>query len=369
MESPATAKVAPAADSATERTRLTPSGDAPQLRRATGIGIALGVVLCGSMEPSLSHFLLALGGEMLSILVWKHAGITSVGLALSCIITRSAGRGPASRAYSPIREALWPIGLASGCLAIANLTWSYALLVTSSLHAVVLVAINPGWAMLLSWVLLHHRPHTHTLVVCAVLAICAVLLIAASCSGLLPWMEARGGAGAEAGGREATTILEPSPGGDLMALLSGLMTAAYTTTLVWASTAYPDAPLHVAPPIANGGCVLVLLFACAFLADRPLAALLSWPLGRELPFAAGLAAAASLEALWDLGPAFAAKYISSVEIGLVLLLEVAVGPFFVYLAYAERPSDAEMLVATAAVVALVVNEAGECWQARDTEES
>ena len=314
--------------------------DASKFRAVLGL---VAVAFFGSTDPLLLHFLQTTRGAAttasLPILFWKHAAMTVVGLLYGLLSgsreqkranTRSGCRG------------LCCLTLAVVPLTLVNLCWTYSLMFTTASHCVALFVMSPPWACLLQWSLLGERPKTATMLASA--------LALASAVGILLVSGTEDGVPADAA---PTGAHSNDFWADLIAVLAGFFVACFQTACKWAEKTCPEAPMQLAPPLAACS-VAVLSCALAAVGGVPSSELLGAGVD-VLPFAVGIVLNSITETIYDLGSVWAAEFLSAPEIGLVLLLELPVGPWYVLLAYGEAPSRLELALGGLMLIALAAD--------------
>lgn len=239
-----------------------------------------------------------------------RAVFAALALALFVAVTE---RGHVVRATRSIGWA--GVGFAL-CLAIASGAFIGALNHTSVARVLFIQAISPVLASLLAWVALKEPIGARTAVALATAIAGVALMLGAP------------GAG--------------DPTGDALALL---MATAFALALV-ISRHRKD--VSMAPATFLSQVVLVLAF-------WPFAAVGEVPRG-DLPELAAMGAGQI-----GLGLALltvGARLIPAAQVGLITLLEVVLGPLWVWLAYAERPETATLVGGAIVIVAIVIQTLG-----------
>jgi drug/metabolite transporter (DMT)-like permease len=265
---------------------------------------------------------------VLAALAWSSAGVLQRSLDLDAA-TQIAGRAVfaalALALFVAVTErgrvvsATRSIGLAgvgfAGCLAVASGAFIAALNHTSVARVLFIQAISPVLASLLAWFALKEPIGRRT-----------AISLAAAIAGVALMLGAPGGG---------------SLTGDLLALL---MATGFGVALV-ISRHRKDVSL--APATFLSQLMLIVVF---------------WPLaslgdvsGEDLPELAAMGAGqiGLGLALLSMG----ARLIPAAQIGLITLLEVVLGPLWVWLAYDEQPTTAT-LVGGAIVIGAIVFQAG-----------
>jgi drug/metabolite transporter (DMT)-like permease len=265
----------------------------------------------------------------LAALAWSSAGVLQRGLSVSAatqVAVRAAFAGVALLAWvafserGRVVEACRSVGGAgvafAACVAVASGSFIVALNHTTVAHVLFIQAMAPVLAALLAWLALGEPVSTRTAVAMGV-AIAGVALMV-------------GGPG----------------GGSLLGDgLSLLMALAFAVSIV-ISRHRRDVSMLPAT------CLAQLFLVVAFL---PFAAPGGMP-GDDLVALAALGAGQI-----GLGLAFltvGARLIPAAQVALITLLEVVLGPLWVWLAIDERPTTATLIGGAIVVVAVVIQAAG-----------
>ena len=239
-----------------------------------------------------------------------RAVFAALALALFVAVTE---RGHVVRATRSIGWA--GVGFAV-CLALASGAFIAALNHTSVARVLFIQAISPVLASLLAWVALKEPIGARTAVALATAIAGVALMLGAP------------GAG--------------DPTGDALALL---MATAFAVALV-ISRHRKD--VSMAPATFLSQLMLIVVF-------WPFAAVGDVPRG-DLPELAAMGAGQI-----GLGLALltvGARLIPAAQVGLITLLEVVLGPLWVWLAYAERPGTATLVGGAIVVVAILIQTSG-----------
>ncbi len=245
-----------------------------------------------------------IGGDMLALAFWR--GVLAGSIFLLGNLLLSPQSMPARGQWFD-RKGLLIIGLNAGGV----LSWCSAMQYTSAANALLVLAIAPFLAAILSWFLLRERIDRATALAIA-LVFAGVLIIASGSLGQ---------------GR----LL-----GDGFALMNALTIAAYYVTLRNTGTR------NMLPHLALGS-ILGGLLAVPFADFEPVSttqALLIFLSGAViLPGAAGLLM---------LGP----RYLPAPEVSMITLLEVILGPLLVWAIIGENPG--QMTLIGGAVIVITV---------------
>lgn len=248
-----------------------------------------------------------IGGDMLVLAFWR--GVISGGILLLGNLLLAPQTMPAKGEWFD-RKGLLIIGLNAGGV----LSWCSAMQYTSAANALLVLAIAPFLAALLSYFLLQERIDRATALAIALVFV-GILII---------------GSGSLGQGR----LL-----GDAFALINALTIAGYYTTL--RTTGRRNMLPHLALGSILGG-----LLAVPFADFEPVTtteALLIFLSGAViLPGAAGLLL---------LGP----RYLPAPEVSMITLLEVILGPLLVWAVIGENPGQMTLIGGAVIVAAITLH--------------
>lgn len=235
--------------------------------------------------------------------------------AATLLVWLLAARRRRSREPSPVRFGL-PGALLTVSLAIASSLFILALHYTTVAHVLLFQAISPVIAAALAWIVLGERVRPQTWLA-MVLALAGVAVMVS------------GGA-------------HGSLRGDLFAILNG---SAFAVSIV---VIRRHRTISMVPAVAcSQVLVMVVVGPLAHWGDVGAHALLALAAFGVVQMAGGLA-------LFTL----AAALIPAAELSLLLLLEVLLGPLWVWLAFAERPGAATLIGGCALMAAVVLQTRG-----------
>ncbi|MBB3314209.1 MULTISPECIES: DMT family transporter [unclassified Rhizobium] len=245
-------------------------------------------------------------GDMWSILGARSITTVAVTVVLICLIRYVKGTWPV---LVPGKHGL-ATGLLYGC---STLTFLLAVFNTATANVVFIVAFNPMFGALLSWIFLKERPSLSTLVTMAVMVFGVGLIVR---DGL-------------AGGHVF---------GDAMALLSAFILASAITVGRASRRDMGFVPLLAAAMPA------ILGFANAL------------PAGLVIEHPAWIVLNGALlmpVAFWCLatGP----RYLSAPEVGMFYLLETILAPIWIWLIFAEAPPTMTLIGGTILVCAIMAH--------------
>ena len=278
--------------------------------RLRGLAMASAGVVVLSFDAALVRLA---GAEGWDVVFWR--GLL-MALAVSGLLLALEGR----YALRLWRRGGWAAAGSGLSFGLNSILFVFAVLNTHAANVLVLFATAPMFSALFTWLFLREpiQPRTWW-TAAAVVAGTAILL-----SGP-----------AEGGGRW----------GDLAALLAAVNMGANLTLL----RARPE--IHRMPVVATGGLVAALLAA-------PWAAPLA--LGPESYLALGVMGLLQMPLALVL-IAQSTRYLPSPEVSLVLLLEAALGPVWVWLLFAEVPPAASWLGGGVILTALLAYFARDAW--------
>lgn len=251
-------------------------------------------------------------GEVWSILTARSL----MTLAVSVLILALIGIfGGSWRARLPGWSGV-PAGLLYG---LGTVCFLAAVYYTTAANVVFILAFNPMFAALLSWIFLRERPTTSTLLTMGVMIFGVGLIVSDGMAGghlvgnILSAVAALSIAGAITIGRAARREMGFAP------LLAAVVPAVIGLCHVAPTGFAIEHPLWI---MLNGGLMMPLAFWC--LATGP-------------------------------------RYLSAPEVGMFYLLETILAPVWVWLIFTETPSDMTLLGGLVLILALAVHSV---WQVR-----
>lgn len=245
-----------------------------------------------------------IGGDMLALAFWR--GLLSGGIFLLGLVMFAPGDLPAGKAWLDPKGVLVAALTAGGVL-----SWCAAMEHTSAANALLILAIAPFLAALLSWVVLRERIDRATMVAIA-LVFAGVLVIASGSLGQ---------------GR----LL-----GDAFALMNATTIAAYYVTL--RTVGRRNMLAYLAMGSVAGG-----LLALPFADFTPVSGT-----GALLIFLSGAVILPGAAGLLMLGP----RYLPAPEVSMITLLEVILGPLLVWAVIGENPGRATLIGGALIIVVL-----------------
>lgn len=283
----------------------------PATDQRTGLLVAVAGVTVLSFDALLVRLSGAAGWD---VVFWR--GLL-MALSVSAVLFATQGR----HALRIWRRGGWAAAASGAAFGGNAVLFVFAVLHTHAANALVLFATAPLFAAIFTWLFLGEAVGRRTwLAVLAVIGGTAVLLTGGAAPLAARW-------------------------GDLAALLAAVSMGANLTLL----RARPE--INRLPVVATGGAVAALLATpwAAPLALAPASYAVLGVMGLvQMPLALLLIAQAT-------------RYLPSPEVSLVLLLEAALGPLWVWLALGEVPPPASLLGGGIIVAALLAYLAGEIW--------
>jgi len=259
------------------------------------------------------RFLESTGASNWCILFWTQV---CVGTMLGSIaVTRSGGFQPVWTSTKPVCRLL-PFALVFQGIVYAGFTIS--LFYTSAANTLLFISMNPVWAAIFGFLVLGERVPCRTLLA-LVMSIASMLII---------FLPATIGVGHE---EKTEHKRHEMLLGNCLALLTGISLAASITMVRYAGKAAPEGNMIVVP--ALGVCLPLLL--CIVAGGHGIL-----PSGVEplWQFWCVVVLDAACKTSLFLALSIAPALISGPETGLIILLEVILGPLWVGLAYRSIPS-------------------------------
>lgn len=222
-----------------------------------------------------------------------------------------------------------------------NVGYPLALCYTSAANMTILTLLNPIWSGLFAWYALEETLPSKT-IIALVLATAGVILV------FLPSLM-------NAGQATQPELGSPSLLGDSLALVGGMLYAAFVTLIRYADKHTPKADLTITTCL--GAFIASLVAACGagwnmipgeggFVLEQP-----SWE------FWSVLVLDAFAITLVDIAMSIAPLYITGAEVGLLMLGSVIFGPLFVWAAYATKPPVWTFIGGGVLLATLVAHEA------------
>lgn len=249
--------------------------------------------------------------------VWSILGVRGLATVLATAVIIAI-----LRLFSRARPVLIPgcYGVVAICLyGLSTLTFLAAIYHTAAANVVFILAFNPMFAALLSWIFLAERPSTATLITMAVMIVGVGLIV-------------------------QDGIASGHVFGDAIALLSALVLAsAITVSRASRRDMGFVSMLSAVIPAAIG---LFQVQSTGFQLENPVWILVDGAIMMPVAF-------------WCLatGP----RYLSAPEVGMFYLLETILAPIWVWLIFAEAPSHMTLTGGLILILALIAHS---LWQAR-----
>jgi drug/metabolite transporter (DMT)-like permease len=325
------------------------------MSRKRGLAIAFAGVVCVSPDAMFLRWLHGLGASGPDVAVAKYVGIIGFMLLLGSYRGLDGARASPEHFFA---SALCQLGY--------QLSFTFCLLLTDAAKALLLISLAPLWAALLGMAVLH-EPLPRRTVVALGLSVGAVSLVFAP--RLIDAVSSGGGDGAELAGVSGPTAGGSRPDysavGDALALLTGLTQGASLTVNRHAALHRPAADVTLATALSSFCATLVALYLpCYDTADRHDFWACSPPVWRSPAFLLLALADAVAVALFYVSMLVAPRHMPASEVALVMLLEVVLGPMWVWLRFGDVPSawtlaGGTVLLATLAGHELVGGDAGD----------
>jgi drug/metabolite transporter (DMT)-like permease len=261
-------------------------------------------------------------------------------IQLAAAVAESSARGETITALVAQARRSWKsVAVPTAFMLVTQGGFTTGLLETTAANAIMLFSLNPLWAALMGRVFLKDPVEKHTVVVMAI----AFLAVALAFVPSVLWPEGREGAEGSEGASQ------PTLHGDLVSLATGVTLAAFITGSRAGSLNDPFAPMGIAPALGSLGASLIATpVALSFMPSFD--AHVFSPM-----FLAYIFIDAVLEAFYDVWMGQAAEHITSAEVALVLLLEIPLGPLFVFFSFREVPPWYTMIGCVVLLITLVTH--------------
>lgn len=230
-----------------------------------------------------------------------------------------------------VRAAGWHFYAAAILEGICEASFTMATTSTSAANNLVLVSANPLWCAVLGAVCFKEVPRLHTCVA-LVLGFCCVVLVFLGSGATTP------------SGRESIE-------GDLLGVATGIILALYLTVIRHAGKLRPEATLVPASVLASAVSVVLGLAITGGEVGEQCGTKSGFS-GWVYSAVNGMIVMPISLACFAIGP----KYIMSAEVGLIMLLEVLLGPLFVWMGTQEVPAFWTFLGGGILIVVLAGNE-------------
>ena len=315
--------------------------------RTKGLLIALFGVICITPDAVLVRYLSTGGVEAWTIVFWKM--FLSLPLTLSYALYDMGGWKALKQNVSD------PRGLALYGAAIlpqagVNIGFTFSFVYTTTAHALLLININPLWCALLGWFCLHEALPTHT-IVALVLAMGCMLLT------FVPEIVAQEEENNDNNDDDNNDIdndeLQSTTKGNMMSLATGLVIAIYIT-LIRKGGMEGRNMIIVSPIAAMVASILAFSIQSAQVLPTHI---INWAPERNVwTFWMTVCAEGIIVGVVFICIAIAPRLITGSEMALVLLLEVILGPLWVFLAYQETPSSWTLIGGLSLVLVLALHE-------------
>jgi drug/metabolite transporter (DMT)-like permease len=316
--------------------------DGSSQQRARGIAVALGGVLAVSPDAMLLRWMRSIGASSPDVAVAKYIGI------IACMIVIGYARG-----LGGARQSMAHFFASAFSQVLYQLTFTFCLLLTDAAKALLLISLAPLWAALFGRLTLGEELPRRTLnAMCVCMAGCLLvfaphLLGLDGLTTLLQETEPGKGGGGGGGGRSAggaAPLVYDSLAGDLLAIATGVAQGLTLTVSRHAALHSPGADLTLATALSSlAAAVVAIELPCYDVTDK--AARIEttfWactpPVWHTLGFVALAFCDALAVALFYTSMLIAPQYLTGGEVALVSLLEVVLGPLWVYMRFGDVPS-------------------------------
>eukprot|EP00967_Tisochrysis_lutea_P145434 scaffold273087_cov45-Tisochrysis_lutea.AAC.1 len=273
------------------------------------------------------------GASTVVILIWRYL-LSSSGLALTAIWLR----GGSSQRHLQMSNAPFRWLCATAVLqSLTNMGFAVSLILVEPSRALILISLAPFWAVFLCRMLLGEvvDPRTLCTITCA---FCAVGLVFGPA--LMGQDERSNGIR-----RQSASEL------DILPAATGLIMAAFVVSTRQLTQRYPIASGPIIPAL---GTLLSLLIVLGFAVYTKEPSLLP-PATRSSVIAIGLNGIAVM--LYYIGIALAAREVPPEETAVVLLLETALAPVWIYVWFSDVPSIYTIAGGLLLITTLIVKEA------------
>mmetsp|Transcript_60612 Transcript_60612/g.112447 ORF Transcript_60612/g.112447 Transcript_60612/m.112447 type:complete len:317 (-) Transcript_60612:67-1017(-) len=227
------------------------------------------------------------------------------------------------------RKSGWHFIFASAAVGLFYILWNLAVMTTSAWNAVALLGLSPMWGIIWTFLLTWERTPRYTFVAASVTLTCGLAIFVSSRSS----------------SKGADSLL-----GDLLAVLAGMAFGLYLTICADASKKYPDASLMGA--IAVGATIAVVasymfVESHSFLDCHPKEGYqgYTWAATNGI-----------LETLHFVLLSLAAKHCPSAVVGLLLIVDLILEPYLVWIVLGEPPLLTTLVAGGVLCITLVVHE-------------
>lgn len=338
----------------------------PCTGRAAGFAFATLAVLAVSPDAMLLRFVRMHAPRQLMGQDWSQiAVIIAIKYAMmGCIQMCHALCMTGSSLLHKVRKSWRVLVTPSAFMLITQIGFTIGLLETTAANAIVYFSLNPLWAALMGLAFLGDRVQRHTVIA---MAIAFTAVGVAFIPSMLAGPEADEPSGKHGVPSEGAS--SPTLHGDLIAFATGMTLAGFITSSRASSLGDNEAPMSVAPALGSlGASLLATPFAIHACLQRGGSSSSGGGGAVSLSpsFLLFLLADATLEACYDVWMGEAAEFITSAEVAIVLLLEIPLGPLYVFVTFGETPPLYTVVGASVLLVTLVGHGAIEAMYTRRT---
>ena len=313
----------------------------PVRQRMRGFGLALAGVVWVTPDAVIVRWSAKIGGGTFWWIICVKCAVLFVAIMTFVTWQHGLRKIPAGILAGPAH-----IALVTCMQCLVTIGFPAAFLTTTAAKALLLISLNPLWATMLGWRVLGDRLPRRTV----------LALVGAGCSVASIFIP-------PAVLRETAEEAVSSDGvgnwrGDLIAVATGMALAGMITANRFGAQRRPKALMALGASLGSlVASLIALVFACTIASERE--ARLEpafWP----LMLLDGICVAACTV----LALTFAPRYISGAEVALVMLLEVVLGPLWVFLAGFEAPTQWTLIGGAGIIVVLGVHELAALREAR-----
>jgi drug/metabolite transporter (DMT)-like permease len=304
--------------------------------RQKGILIAVFGVVSVTPDAALIIFLSRKGVDPWIIVFWK---LLVSGL-LSAVYASHVLGGPAEsiRTILSTNESIWYHLAVTLPQAAVNIGFTLALIYTATAHALLVINLGPLWCAVLGRFVLHDILPWYTKVALAAAMGCMAIIF-------VPEIVQH------ADGADGTSSSSSTSTGYLLSFMTGWMNAVFITASRKGSQLGYN--LIAAVPL---GSILGALIALTVQQGDVMPVAASWE-NAQWQFWLAMLAEGAITAIVIMALTIAPTYITGSEVALVLLLEVILGPFWVWLIYDEAPTTWTLVGGFVFVAVLALHEA------------
>ena len=243
-----------------------------------------------------------------------------------------------------------------------NIGFTFSFVYTTAAHALLLVNLNPLWYALLGRFFLHETLPTHTIVALVMAMGCMVLTFVPE---IIHNTDNTGDNNDDTDTDTDDDETQSTAKGNVISIFTGITIALYITLI--RKGGIEGRNMIIVSPLAA-----MVASGLAFIMQRGkvLPGHVDWSHDRDVwKFWLSMSAEGTIIGVVFIAIAIAPRLITGSEMALVLLLEVILGPLWVFLAYQETPSSWTLIGGFSLVLVLALHEAYPILFLRNEEES